>query len=166
MCPIYEEDSITEEPDSSLESECVTYEFEIDFDTNFNRNGLCRFMLEWTLVAAASLEVTNCPSSDYYITPRSFPSCTSSFNFNMAPDGVIQINIFILSSSLSDDSRVDVIVFRTNDDGSSTIFDEAAYSPCHENFVNNQWYTLEIHIPASTTSFTGYVSFKYIFLLH
>lgn len=150
----------SEEPDQGLETECVVYEFGTDFDIKFNRNGLCRFMLEWALIDTTTGSVENFhPNSKSHISAGSFPSCTSSFNFNMTGDGVIEVNIYMESSSLTADDHVDVIVYKTDKYDSSTIIEEAVYDPTHQNFLNSQWYKLEIPLRANfdTTSFTGYV---------
>lgn len=166
FCKIYEDSVTTTEPDLILETECIAYDFGADFETKFNRNGLCRFMLEWTwtdtLTSNGGYIYSNSIS---HISAGNFPSCTSSFNFNMMTGGVIEINVYIASSSLTDNDHVDVIVYRTGDDGSSTIIEETVYSPLHESFVNNEWYNLKLDLQSSTTLFTGYVSLlKFMFI--
>lgn len=128
--------------------QCITYNFEKDFDTLFSSelSACASVMNSWTLNDYKSLELESPhPRSTMFLSPKASQSCVSSFTFPMV-NGTLEINVYMENVQASD--FINTLVM-----DSSGMLDNKLYNTGAINFKPG-WNNLKI-----TTGVTnGYVS--------
>lgn len=138
--------------------DCVTYNFEDDFESQFNPNtGQCAASTRfWTLNSySSSVQAPNNLSS-VFISPEVATefSCTASFEFSMTIGGFIEMNVFTENAQMTD--QITALVLAVSGGTLGTLI----FSPLDPSFVSG-WQTLRIDLalPAGVL-LDGYVSIQ------
>ncbi|CAH0588162.1 unnamed protein product [Chrysodeixis includens] len=162
-CKIYEDDfaTTTPVPETTLApigsgQECITYNFESDFETTFDTsNVLCNGYSSWHLGNYYSLGIGSIDDdSKTFISPNTTSSCISSFVFRMIPGGTVEVNVFM--ESVSDLDYVIVLAKKRVPDGVDTVAGFQLYYATNSNFVKG-WNVLKVSI-TDFTIFNGYIT--------
>lgn len=156
-CYLYDENFVAPTAPPQLEAECVTYNFENNFNELFNdERGFCTSFSEWNLNEYVSISLDS-PNSDSqnFISPQAQISCTSSFNFNVVAGGTIEVNVYMEARSSSD--QIAIIVNQILDDNNDAVTGSFVLSPLLNDYVDG-WQVLTIDL-AGGSSYTAYISF-------
>ncbi|CAH0687692.1 unnamed protein product [Spodoptera exigua] len=163
-CQIYEDEKfettttvpITTVAPVGTGEECVTYNFEQDFENAFDTNNLlCSGYSTWHLGDYHSLSIDSInPNSNTFIAPNDTSSCVSSFVFRMMPGGVVKVNTFMKSVSKLD--YVIVLAKKRVPSGEDTVAGFTLYYASNANFVEG-WNVLQVTVNDFTT-FDGYIT--------
>lgn len=136
--------------------ECVSYDFEDDFDDLFTSGvGVCIGMVTWNIAAYRSLPLESPhPSSTQFISPSEQLSCVSSYRFTMTSGGTVEANIYM--DSLSTMDQVSFVVNEIVPGGNDAAVGTIVLSSLDPNFVNG-WHTLRVTLTGRGT-YNAFVS--------
>lgn len=135
---------------------CVTYDFGSNFYDSFNNgNSLCEGMASWKLGNYSSLGV-NRPNeeTDLFISPDENLSCVSSYGFEMRSTGIVEVYVYMESTSQRD--QIVVLANEVSSSGNNVVTGTAMLTPLSTNYFNG-WHVLRINL-FGTGIFSGYVS--------
>lgn len=143
--------STTTSPEESNE-DCLTEDFENNFEDNFtNSHGTCVGFSMWHVQQYSSVNICSPhPGSARFIMPLYGSSCVASYKFHMTVGGMIQVKVYMVSTSPVD--QLTVTVFKGND----VPIGRAFLNVMSPGYVDG-WQNLNINIYRSDT-FEGYVS--------
>jgi hypothetical protein len=135
---------------SVLCDECVTYDFEQDFDDLFTfDNGVCNGMAPWKIQQYEGVSNPYNMSSQFMSpTEGEMFSCVSSFAFPVHRNGLFEINVYMEPGSNL--SQLSIIVQSTK---GGTI-NNLVHTPMSPDFVPG-WTALQLKVPGD---FNAYVS--------
>ncbi|KAJ8714681.1 hypothetical protein PYW07_002906 [Mythimna separata] len=136
---------------------CVTYDFETNFDDSFNHgNSLCEGMASWQLGNYSSIGLHS-PNkeTDLFITPDENLSCVSSYGFEMKSTGVVEVYVYMESTSQRD--QIVVLANEVSSSGNNVVTGTTMLTPLSTNYFNG-WHVLRINL-FGTGIFSGYVTF-------
>lgn len=133
--------------------QCITYNFEKDFDTLFSSelSACASVMNSWTLNDYKSLELESPhPRSTMFLSPKASQSCVSSFHFPML-GGTLEINVYM--ENVQDFDFINILIMSA----SGGVYGQKVYNTAAENFKLG-WNNLRI-TPNGITGVTNvYVS--------
>lgn len=139
--------------------DCVTFDFEKDFNSSFsNEIGVCGgLMVMWRVGRYEDLPIEGPDEgSSKFVYPTEDLSCASSFTFRMSAAGVLEINLFIQPTSVTD--QVTVLANQVVPNGQDVVVGNDWVIASDEDFVSG-WRTMRINLSGFGT-YTGYVSLK------
>ncbi|XP_028161110.1 uncharacterized protein LOC114353343 isoform X2 [Ostrinia furnacalis] len=145
---------------SVLCSDCVSFNFENDFETQFDPGkGICgdnAFLVPWTLANYSSIAVESPhPLSESFITPAISMSCVASSTFPMSVDGVIEINLYMDNEPMV--KQLIIVIQELNDNGNYGTINTVVYSSMDASFIPG-WASLRIDVDHATEDqFDGHI---------
>ncbi|KPI98338.1 hypothetical protein RR46_09554 [Papilio xuthus] len=137
--------------------ECVSYNFEEDFEDLFTSNeGVCTDMRTWNIGDYRSLAIDSPhPSSSQCILPSDQLSCVSSFRFTMTSGGRVEANVYMVSFSPVD--QVSFVVNEIVPGGNDAAVGTIVLSSMDPNFVNG-WHVLRVTLTGRGT-YNAFITF-------
>ncbi|XP_045775579.1 uncharacterized protein LOC123874350 isoform X1 [Maniola jurtina] len=163
-CVIYEDESSTQAPTTTTteapSEDCVTEDFENNFEDNFTSNNTeCTGFFTWDIKQYSSVDIDSPhPESTSFITPQPGVSCVSSFKFPMTTGGRLQVNLYMMSTSLVD--QLTIIIYQSILGGNDITINRVFHSNMSSEFVPG-WQTINMTIDGPAR-FEGYVTFNAI----
>ncbi|XP_034833587.2 uncharacterized protein [Maniola hyperantus] len=164
-CVIYEEEKITTvEPTTTITStteahneDCVIVDFESNFDDDFTNNyGICNGLFIWEVKKYSAVDVGSPhPRSASFIAPQLGLSCVASFKFPMTSGGRLEVNLYMMSTSLVD--QLTISVFQSIVGGNDISLNRTFLNNGSSDFVPG-WQTLNIPVDGPER-FKGYITF-------
>ena len=136
---------------------CVTYDFGSNFYDSFNNgNPLCSGMATWSMgnYSIGNIQSPN-DKTDLFITPAETLSCVSSYGFEMRSTGIVEVYVYMESTSQQD--QIIVLANEVSSSGNNVVTGTAVLTPLNTNYFNG-WHVLRINL-FGTGIFSGYVSF-------
>lgn len=143
---------------------CVTYDFGSNFDDSFNNgNSLCTGMATWQVGSYSTLNVPS-PNNetDMFITPDGTLSCVSSYGFEMRSGGIVEVYVYMESTSQRD--QIVVLANEVSNSGNNVVTGTAMLTPLSNNYFNG-WHVLRINL-YGTGIFSGFVSFIFLLIVY
>nr|XP_021181869.2 uncharacterized protein LOC110370405 [Helicoverpa armigera] len=136
---------------------CVTYDFGSNFYDSFNNgNTLCAGMATWRLGNYSSLELQSPHhDTDLFITPDENLSCVSSYGFEMKSSGILEVYVYMESTSTRD--QIVVLANEVAKSGNNVVTGTSILTPLKKDYFDG-WHVLRIDL-FGTGIFSGYVSF-------
>ncbi|CAG9791015.1 unnamed protein product [Diatraea saccharalis] len=126
--------------------DCVTYDFENDFDNLFSSNsGLCTSQHSWDMKHYDTTGITSpSPNSTSFISPPVFNGCVSSFSFPIENNGIVEVNVYMDENSDQSDFII-VLIQSIDENGIESTITNEMYSPSQSTFVAG-WITLRLQL--------------------